>query len=377
MTNRTLVCKEPHVIICGGGVIGASIAYFLSLRKIATTLIERTGVANGASGKSGGFLALDWCQGTPVDALARRSFQLHAQLAETLGAQAELNWGYRRLNTLSVVASERRNHQATAREHTPAWLGSAAAVVAQLGDEQSCAQIDPALFTQSLMRAAAMGGVQLRSGVVEGVALADDGSRVTGVYVDGETLHADVVVIALGPWSMLACQWLPLPAVYGLKGHSLLFRFRPEDPAALFVELENDTGEIQTPEVVPRMDGTTYVSGLSGVAPLPVDPAQVAPDPGAPERLRAMTTAFAPALGACEVVATQACFRPVTADGLPLIGRVPNVDGAFVATGHSVWGMLNGPATGEAMAELIVDGAATHVDLAPFDPARLSNLPSV
>ncbi|MEZ4658424.1 MAG: FAD-dependent oxidoreductase [Caldilineaceae bacterium] len=56
---------------------------------------------------------------------------------------------------------------------------------------------------------------------------------------------------------------------------------------------------------------------------------------------------------------------------IPLIGRVPGVVGAYVATGHSVWGMLNGPATGEALAELIVDGATSVVDLAPFDPRRL------
>ena len=55
------------VLICGGGVIGASIAYFLSLRGIETIVVERTGVANAASGKSGGFLARDWCDGTPVE----------------------------------------------------------------------------------------------------------------------------------------------------------------------------------------------------------------------------------------------------------------------------------------------------------------------
>jgi glycine/D-amino acid oxidase-like deaminating enzyme len=48
--------------------------------------------------------------------------------------------------------------------------------------------------------------------------------------------------------------------------------------------------------------------------------------------------------------------------------------GAYVATGHSVWGILNAPATGEAMAELIVDGAADTVDLGPFNPARLRPL---
>ena len=61
-------------------------------------------------------------------------------------------------------------------------------------------------------------------------------------------------------------------------------------------------------------------------------------------------------------------------DGLPFIGAVPGVEGAYVATGHSVWGMLNAPATGEAMGELIMDGAARRVDLAPFAPGRLPPL---
>jgi glycine/D-amino acid oxidase-like deaminating enzyme len=61
----------------------------------------------------------------------------------------------------------------------------------------------------------------------------------------------------------------------------------------------------------------------------------------------------------------------VTDDGLPLIGPVPGVAGAFVATGHGPWGMLNAPATGQALAELIAEGATTTVDLRPFDPARL------
>jgi glycine/D-amino acid oxidase-like deaminating enzyme len=87
-------------------------------------------------------------------------------------------------------------------------------------------------------------------------------------------------------------------------------------------------------------------------------------------------------VAAAPIKARQACFRPVTEDGLSIIGAVPGVDGAYVATGHSVWGMLNAPATGEAMSELILDGAARHVDLTPFalrrlpplDPARLRDL---
>ena len=87
-----------------------------------------------------------------------------------------------------------------------------------------------------------------------------------------------------------------------------------------------------------------------------------------------MCSELSPAFASAKILARQACYRPVTCDGLPLIGRVPGVEGAYVATGHSVWGILNAPATGEAMAELIADGAARSVDLSPFDPAGLRHL---
>jgi glycine/D-amino acid oxidase-like deaminating enzyme len=48
-----------RVLICGGGVVGASIAYFLSQKGVEAVVIERTDIACAASGKSGGFLALD------------------------------------------------------------------------------------------------------------------------------------------------------------------------------------------------------------------------------------------------------------------------------------------------------------------------------
>jgi glycine/D-amino acid oxidase-like deaminating enzyme len=53
---------------------------------------------------------------------------------------------------------------------------------------------------------------------------------------------------------------------------------------------------------------------------------------------------------------------------------VPGTEGAYIATGHSVWGILNAPATGEAMAELVAKDSAQTTDLTPFDPARLRPL---
>ncbi len=131
-----------------------------------------------------------------------------------------------------------------------------------------------------------------------------------------------------------------------------------------------------TVEVFPRADGSTHVCAFSGAAPLPLDPADVAPDPDVIERLRSLCERLSPAFRPDRIIARQACFRPITRDYVPLIGRVPRTEGAYVATGHNVWGILNAPATGEAMAELIVDGEAHTVDLAPFDPGRLPPLTS-
>jgi glycine/D-amino acid oxidase-like deaminating enzyme len=53
---------------------------------------------------------------------------------------------------------------------------------------------------------------------------------------------------------------------------------------------------------------------------------------------------LSPVLRPERLIARQACFRPVTQDGLPLIGNVPQSEGVYVATGHSVRGILNAPA---------------------------------
>jgi glycine/D-amino acid oxidase-like deaminating enzyme len=357
--------RPTRIVICGGGAIGAAIAWFLSRRGTAPIVIERHAVGGAASGKSGGFLALDWCGGTPLDRLARRSFALHSELADALGNP----WLYRRLETYGGHAAE---NDTVRKPGSRPWLSGRVNLTGQLGSPQTTAVLEPRAFTTGLMRAAEAEGAELRHGTVVDLARGPTGA-VSGVALEsGEIVEGDAVVIAMGPWSILATRWLPLPAVFGYKGHSLVFQTGEAIPAeALFLEYEEDSGEILTPELFARTDGTTWVCAVSSDGPLPIDPAQVAADEGAHARLEAMCRAISPALAAAPILARQACFRPVTEDGLPLMGQVPGVDGAFVATGHSVWGMLNAPATGEAMAELILDGAARRIDLAPFDPRRL------
>ncbi len=360
-----------RVLICGGGVIGASIAYFLSCRGVKATVIERTGLACAASGKSGGFLALDWCDGTPLEPVARRSFALHARLAEEMSG----DWGYRRLTTYGGSASHQNSSRHRGNDHGIDWLSPGVIVHQRLGSTKTTAQAHPGKFTWATMVAAQARGAELRIGRVTGVVQQRNTGRVEGVLVDGEKIDGDAVVIAMGPWSILAAEWLPLPAVFGLKGHSLVFDTDARLSAdALFVEYREATGAVQAPEVFPRTDGTTYVCAISSDSPLPIDPADVAPDRGAIERVLRMCHELSPALASAKVLARQACYRPITRDGLPLIGQVPGVQGAYVATGHSVWGILNAPATGESMAELILDGAAHTLDLSPFNPGRIPAL---
>jgi glycine/D-amino acid oxidase-like deaminating enzyme len=380
-----------RIVICGGGVIGAAIAYFTSRRGARPIVIERHEVAGAASGKSGGFLALDWCRGSALDPLARRSFALHAELVSELGNALGISWGYRRLTTYGGTAEV---GETAGRGHGRPWLSHAVAITSRLGSPQSTALVEPRAFTIGLMRAAQTHGAELRHGTVVDLLLEHDLFRkpvstfrdhalarspsgaVRGVALaSGEMVEGDAVVIAMGPWSILAARWLPLPAVLGYKGHSLVFETGEAiPPEALFLEYREAGSEMLTPELFPRADGTTYVCAISSIAPLPVDPADVTADPGAHARLEALCQTISPALAAAPIKARQACFRPVTEDGLPLIGAVPGVDGAYVATGHNVWGMLNAPATGEAMSELILDGAARHVDLAPFASGRLPPL---
>lgn len=321
-----------HVLICGGGVIGASIAYFLSRRGIGVTVVERTGIACAASGKSGGFLARDWCDGTPLAALARRSFALHAELAATLA----VDWGYRRLTTYGGIAGRRSRFAQRRTDYDLRWLSPEAVVTQQLGTPETTAQVHPARFTDAMMQAAQARGAEFRLGVVEDVVRRGDG--ISGVIGDGEIIEGDAVVIAMGPWSILAAAWLPLPAIFGLKGHSLVFETGTAVPAeAVFCEYRELSGAMQTPELFPRADGTTYVCAVSSETPLPIDPATVEPDPDAIERLEAICRDLSPELSPDKIIARQACFRPISSDGLPVIGRVPGVSGAYVATGHSVW----------------------------------------
>ncbi len=358
-----------QVVICGGGVIGAATAYFLTGLGVEVTLVERCSIAAAASGKAGGFLARDWCDGNAMGPLARASFDLHAELADRLDA----DYGYRRVDTLMVAGADEGSVAGHARHPAPAWLDGNCAVHGRIGTPETTAQVEPAAFTRALVDAACRGGgARVRIGAVEGLAESGAQRSVGGVVVDGEVVPADAVVLAMGPWTALARAWLPLPPIGGLKGFSITLRPDFEVPAEmLFCEYRTASGEILSPEIYPRPDGEVWVCGMSDDQPVPVDPADIGVDDARCDELRRIAGTLATGLADAEITRRQACYRPICADAMPLLGAAPGRDGVFVATGHNCWGILNAPASGKAMAELIATGEARCVDLSPFDPARL------
>jgi glycine/D-amino acid oxidase-like deaminating enzyme len=354
------VSASRHVVVAGGGVMGAATAYYLARKGLAVTLVERTAVACGASGKSGGFLALDWCDDSELGPLARASFALHAALARDLGT----DYGYRRVDTFMAVAREVGRVSEGHRVAVPAWMDGESSVRAVIGSHETTAQLNPAPFTTALAEAS---GAVVRRGVVQALAVRDGVAR--GLRVDGETLAADAVVLALGPWTSAVAGRL-LPRIRGLKGYSVTLTGLDLPAHSVFMDYRTADGRVLEPEIFPRPGGEVYVCGMRDLQPLPESAEGVEVDDAACDVLARAAGRVCTALTRATIVRRQACYRPVTDDGLPLIGRVPGVAGAYVATGHGPWGMLNAPATGLALAELIAEGAAKIVDLTAFDPAR-------
>ncbi|KAJ8631445.1 hypothetical protein MRB53_024768 [Persea americana] len=371
--------NRKKVVVCGGGVIGVCTAYFLSKKGALVTLLEKSSVACAASGKAGGFLALDWCDGSPVSALARSSFNLHRSLA--LELDGPTSYGYRPLNTLSLSIDPTT---APTSSSIPNWIDGPVRNPRTIGTVENTAQVHPQLFTRTLLSTAVEKyGVEVVIGKAEGVEV-DDTGRATGVSAtlrggDGGSviIPADAVVFALGPWSGRFSLLTSLFRVSGLKAHSIVLRPREPEaitPDALFLHYNPGRGaKPLDPEVYPRPTGEVYICGMSEDAEVPDDPEEIVGRKESIRMLHKVAEMVSSRLGegeGVEVEAEQACFLPCTEDGLPVIGEMPGVKGCYVATGHSCWGILNGPATGATLAQLVLDGRTAVVDLTPFSPAR-------
>ncbi len=200
--------------------------------------------------------------------------------------------------------------------------------------------------------------VDLRSGVtVEGLTI--DRDKVTDVVFDHGRLETDAVLIASGAWSPQIAHYAKrrIP-IEGGKGYSLDYTPAP-------VEVRHPIEIFDYRHVITPLDGMTR---LAGTMEFSGNNATIRPERvesivrGTADIIRGWPTDLSiPKIGSG--------LRPMSSDGLPIIGLLKDYRNLAVATGHGMMGLTLGPATGIAVADLLTDGSTRQV-LKPFDPAR-------
>ena len=167
-----------------------------------------------------------------------------------------------------------------------------------------------------------------------------------GVWVEGREEPAGVVAVAAGAWSAAAAP-VPVPVrpVWGVVAEVRL----PGAPAHVLEEAGIDALVEAAP---PALFSLVTVAGASGLGstflPDRPDPEALVP------ALRARGARFLPALADVALRAVRACARPQSADGRPLLGPVPGVEGLVLATGHGPWGITLGPASARLVADALL-----------------------
>ena len=217
---------------------------------------------------------------------------------------------------------------------------------------------DPAALMQALVHDIRHRGGRVRHRCMVDSLLLDGRGHCHGVLLEpDEALEADAVVLAAGIWSdgFAKRHGVRVP-MQAAKGYHLMLETKTT-PRTGFVCRETMVAVNPMPGGV-RLAGTLELSGINQRM-----------SRRRLELLRRGTTRYLHGIPEARVTKTWNGLRPCTADGLPVIGPLPNASNAFVATGHGMMGVTLGPATARSIGELI-DGETTTMDLAPFAADR-------
>lgn len=394
------------------------------------TLLEATSIAAGASGKAGGLLAL-WAYPQCIVPL---SYRLHEALAAEHGGMDRWGYRKLGCGQLSATVRHQHLKDSIASAKAPQSNGEAGQEIGQewqklpkqdnaaaemlsesvlpsdldwidgsivqeyaemgLPGHTETAQVHPFQFTIEIAKLAQDKGVDIRLNArVVKVRLGPGKTNVETVdYLDRTAdemktiIGVTDVVVAAGPWTG---RILPTAKVEGLRAHSVVFQ-ADVSPYAVFtnISLPRDwvpphraaqgqkrrhKGNVD-PEFYARPGGEVYACGEPDPGtPLPETADQVQCDDAQCDDLISYISTISPVLGSAPISAKQACYIPrhmrFGEERGPLIGGT-SVEGLWVASGHTCWGIQNGPATGKLMSEFIFDRVATSADVSSLDPKK-------
>ncbi len=387
----------PDVVIVGGGIVGTAAAAHLADAGASVVLIEREGLASGASGANSGVVQ------HPFDPV------LAALYAETVGMYRDLAgrsnafpFPRRPAGLLYISPHEAaaRNQARLIGEAFPALdievigEGALQAVEPAAGDGLWACRVDigypvmPGASTYAYATLAEARGAAIRLG--RAATLDVEGDAVAGVRVDGTRIAAGAVLVAAGPWTPELLdpsgRWRPIRPRWGVVVETELAH-PPEhvlEEAGIEAVLDTMPGGVAE---VP--DAGHADAGRAGTAAPPADPDGVEfslvplpgasavgstflpeePDPAAwLEPILVRATRFIPAVADAPIRGVRACARPQSVDGRPLVGAVPGRRYLFVCAGHGPWGISTGPASARLVGDLVL-GRSPAIPT-ELDPAR-------
>ena len=362
-------------------MIGCATAYFLAAEhQVRSIIIERNAIGAEASGGAAGELAAAELAEVgghrPSDSythLLQAGIALHSALSPTLLEESGIDYMLADLPMLRPAfdEAEAAHLQNQAEEHRSFGIGgewvepeTIRAMGSWLSDDAIGAvlstemQLEAYPFALALAQAGEVHGVEIRAGDVTGIQWS--GTRAIGVRIGADTVGAQSVVIANGPWSQHTGEWvgfdIPVKPMRGQIVHLDLPPGSSPPRQAIFHE---------TGYVLPKTNGDLLVGTTIEDVGFDRGPTQEARDAILEAAVR-----LAPALIDAPVRDVTACLRPYSLDNRPLIGAVPGKEGLFLATGHGFKGITLCLITGKIMAQLIARGRSDF-PLDEVTPARL------
>ena len=383
------MAERAAVVIIGGGIMGASLAFALVERGVRDVLVlEKRAVASGASGKTGALLRQHYSN-HPEATLAQRSLQIFKHWDEIVGGEC----GYDPCGLIVTVATTGPDDPNIARMRANVAMqnsvGTRAEVLtaeelrrlqpfARFDDiavgsyEAESGYVDAVAATRGMMDAAIDRGARLREGVTV-TGLRATGGRIDGVETSDGPIGADLVVCAAGAWAA------PLLATAGVTV--------PLDPIRVQVAIVNRPGAMPRGGTMAYVDTAANhfcrnwgpnrtmvgIGGGEGHQSVDPDAYDELPDRDFAARALANLARRMPAMAGATLLSGHAGLYDMTPDAHPIIGPAPGLEGLFLCVGFSGAGFKKGPAIGEALAERIVAGRASFVDLAPFRLERFAN----
>ncbi len=364
------------VIVIGAGVQGASLAFQLASRGVAVTIVERATAASGATGRSSGLVRV-YYDLLAEARLAWDSYGWFADWAERVGGEC----GFTRTGFLWIEPPERiervRANSASHRE-----LGVDSQVVdadgiralfpgLEVTDEVAAYEpasgyADPFLTATGFLAAAKQRGARLVPGA-EVTAIRTSGGQVTGVDTTRGSVDAPVVVDAAGGWAARVAALAGLEIPVTVWRHDTGYLGVPASvPRPIPVVIDVANGMYFRPE-----GGDMVLIGLEDDNQMGGSPDRDTSDarPDFSDRAAERIMRRMPSLAEGTFRASHSGQDGLTPDQRPMLGAA-GPDGFYLDCGHSGTGFKTAPAVGLAMAELILDGAARSVDIAPFAPSR-------